>query len=74
MVGAAVAVASRVQAAELCLTGQKASFERIYEAAAVAAESITPLDDLRGSEAYRRQMVQVQVKRTLADLFGLNLE
>ena len=74
VVGAAVAVASRVQAAELCLTGQKASFERIYEAAAVAAKSITPLDDLRGSEAYRRQMVQVQVKRTLADLFGLNLE
>lgn len=74
VIGAAVAVASRVQAAELCLAGQAPSLERIYEAAASAAASITALDDLRGSQAYRRQMVQVQVKRTLAELFELNLE
>ncbi len=74
VIGASVAVASRVKAAELCLAGQAPTLERIYEAAAKAAASITPLDDLRGSEAYRRQMVQVQVRRTLAQLFELNLE
>jgi carbon-monoxide dehydrogenase medium subunit len=74
VVGAAVAVASRLQVAELCLVGKAPSLELIYEAASTGAASITPLDDLRGSEAYRRQMMLVQIKRTLAHLFELNQE
>ena len=41
---------------------------------AAAAMAISPLDDLRGSAAYRRQMVQVQVRRTLAKVFDLKVE
>jgi aerobic carbon-monoxide dehydrogenase medium subunit len=74
VVGAAVPVAGRVQKAELCLIGHAPSVERIHEAAATAALAITPLDDLRGSAAYRRQMVQVQVRRTLAKLFDIKVE
>lgn len=71
VVGAAVAVTQRVGAAEDCLLGQTPSLERIDAAAQAAMASITPLDDLRGSAAYRRDMVGVQVRRTLAQLFNL---
>lgn len=74
VVGASVPVAGRLHQAEQCLLGGVPSLERIQEAAAAAANAITPLDDLRGSAAYRRQMVQVQVRRTLAQLFELNAE
>ncbi len=74
VVGAAVPVAGRVMSAEQCLVGQAPSMERIHEAAAAAAAAISPLDDLRGNASYRRQMVQVQVRRTLARLFDLKVE
>jgi carbon-monoxide dehydrogenase medium subunit len=63
-----------VQQAELCLIGHTPTVERIHQVAAAAALAITPLDDLRGSAAYRRQMVQVQVRRTLAKVFDLKVE
>jgi carbon-monoxide dehydrogenase medium subunit len=53
------------------LLGQAPSWERIEAAADAAMASIAPLDDLRGSAAYRREMVGVQVRRTLAQLFNL---
>jgi carbon-monoxide dehydrogenase medium subunit len=71
VVGAAVAVTQRIGAAEDCLLGHAPSLERIESAAQSAMASITPLDDLRGSAAYRREMVGVQVRRTLAQLFNL---
>ena len=71
VVGAAVAVTQRIRAAEDCLLGHAPSLERIESAAQSAMASITPLDDLRGSAAYRREMVGVQVRRTLAQLFNL---
>ncbi len=74
VIGAAVPVAGRVTAAELCLTGHAPSMERIHQAAAAAAEAISPLDDLRGSAQYRKQMVQVQVRRTLSKLLELKDE
>ena len=74
VIGAAVAVASHVQEAERLLTGHAPSQERIEQAAAAAAASIAPLDDLRASAEYRRQMVKVQVRRTLARLLDLGEE
>jgi carbon-monoxide dehydrogenase medium subunit len=71
VVGAAVAVTQRIGAAEDWLSGHAPSLERIESAAQSAMASITPLDDLRGSAAYRREMVGVQVRRTLAQLFNL---
>ena len=71
VVGAAVAVTQRIGAAEDCLLGHVPSEERIESAAAAAVASISPLDDLRGSAAYRREMVGVQVRRTLTQLFNL---
>jgi carbon-monoxide dehydrogenase medium subunit len=71
VIGAAVAVTQRVGAAEDCLLGHAPSWERIEAAANAAMSSITPLDDLRGSADYRRDMVGVQVRRTLAQLFNL---
>ena len=37
-------------------------------------DTIKVLDDARGSAAYRRAMVRVQVERTLADAFDVALE
>jgi carbon-monoxide dehydrogenase medium subunit len=66
-----VAVTQRVFTAEDCLLGHAPSWERIEAAAHAAMGSIVPLDDLRGSSSYRRDMVGVQVRRTLAQLFNL---
>jgi carbon-monoxide dehydrogenase medium subunit len=71
VIGAAVAVTQRVGPAEDCLLGHAPSWERIEAAAHAAMVSIAPLDDLRGSSSYRRDMVGVQVRRTLAQLFNL---
>lgn len=69
VVGAAVPVPGRIAAAEACLVGRAVTPERIEEAAAAAAAAIDPLDDLRGSADYRRAMVRVQLRRTLAAMF-----
>jgi carbon-monoxide dehydrogenase medium subunit len=74
VIGAAVPVARRVEQAELCLAGYAPSRQRIEEAAAFAAQSISPIDDLRGSAAYRSQIVQVELRRTLAKLFDIDME
>jgi len=74
VVGAAVPVPARLAEAEACLVGQAPSRERIDAAARAAAEAITPLDDLRGNADYRRAMVEVQLRRSLAALFDLAQE
>lgn len=72
VVGAAVPVPRRLPRAEAWLTGQRITGERLAEAAALAAEEINPIDDLRGSAEYRRHIVRVQTARCLAGLFGLD--
>ena len=39
----------------------------------IVAADITPVSDLRGSADFRREMVRVNVRRTVAELFGLDL-
>jgi carbon-monoxide dehydrogenase medium subunit len=55
----------RAQAAEEVLIGKPLSDDIISEAARLAMDAASPIDDIRGSAAYRRHMVEVCVRRSL---------
>ena len=55
----------RVGTAEDLLCNQPVTPELITQAARLAAEASNPIDDVRGSAAYRRRMVEVLVRRLL---------
>ncbi|MCO5192787.1 MAG: FAD binding domain-containing protein [Anaerolineae bacterium] len=55
-------------AAESHLVGKRLTDDVIAEAAALAAQTATPIDDLRGSADYRSNMIRIMVKRTLTTL------
>ena len=69
--GASTPIPARVPRAEALLEGKAVTSELAAEAAAAAAEDIFAISDARGDEAYRRAMVRVVVRRTLAALFDL---
>ncbi len=54
--------------AESYLAGKKLTDEVIAEAARLAMEASRPIDDIRGSAAYRREMVRVITARGLRSL------
>lgn len=56
----------RAQAAEAVLEGQMLSASLIEQAAAAAAAAAKPIDDVRGSAEYRREMVAVIAGRALS--------
>jgi carbon-monoxide dehydrogenase medium subunit len=55
----------RAKSAEALLDGQAPTADRIAQAAARAMEESSPIDDIRASGAYRKDQVQVLVKRLL---------
>lgn len=55
----------RATAAEAILAGEKLTPAVIAEAARLAAEAASPISDIRGSAAYRRQVTEVVVRRLL---------
>ena len=55
----------RARTAEGLLAGQAPCDSLIEEAAAAAAQECRPIDDLRASKEYRRQMARVLVRRLL---------
>ncbi len=59
------AVPLRASASEAALIGKKLTDETIAEAAKLASEDCSPSADLRGSEAYKRDMVRILVKRII---------
>ncbi len=65
VVGGATIRPTRMLAAESALTGTRdgAGFA---DAAAAAAADVDPIADVRGSRAYKREMVRVHVQRALA--------
>ena len=63
--GAVAPTPVRAGPAERLLVGHDLSPERIERAAQAAAESARPIDDQRGSAAYRRHLVTVLTRRTL---------
>lgn len=69
--GGADRVPMRSTAAEAVLINAPASLETVETAAAAAAEASSPVTDAVASEWYRRQMIMVQLKRTLSGMLGL---
>lgn len=55
----------RAAAAEAVLAGEKLTPAVIGEAARLAGEAASPISDIRGSAAYRRQVAEVVVRRLL---------
>lgn len=64
--GAVAPVVFRARVAETMLEGEALTPPLINAAAAVAAEASRPIDDIRASADYRRDMVRVLVRRLLS--------
>jgi xanthine dehydrogenase iron-sulfur cluster and FAD-binding subunit A len=59
----------RARAAEDFLAGKSLTLEVCREAAAIAREAVTPIDDVRGSAAYRLQTLGNLLAHTLEELW-----
>ncbi len=55
--------------AEGILSGQKISTELLDQASVAAMDSVTPIDDVRGSARYRKQMVKNLTREALTDVW-----
>lgn len=66
--GAVAPVIIHAQEAENYLAGKLITDEIFEEAARIAMNSATPIDDIRGSAAYRREMVRVCTLRGLKSI------
>lgn len=60
----------RARAVEDALRGERLTRELIQEAAALVRDEVDPLDDVRGSARYKREMARVWTARTLEALAG----
>ena len=69
--GAAAAVPFRATAAEDLLRGRTPEPALIDEAAALVRDATDPVDDVRGSAAYKRDMAEVWTRRALRRLTAL---
>jgi carbon-monoxide dehydrogenase medium subunit len=57
----------RAKEAERVLLGSKVEETLVREAARCASEESRPISDIRGSEAYRRVMVDVMTQRAIEE-------
>lgn len=73
VVGAATTVPTRAREAEVFLEGKPITAATAVKAAEIAASGIEPISDIRGSAAYRRDMVRVVARRTIERLCGLEV-
>ncbi|MDR0205585.1 MAG: xanthine dehydrogenase family protein subunit M [Delftia acidovorans] len=73
VVGASTPIPVRQRRAEDFLEGRAITWAVAAEAGEIVAADIKPVSDLRGSADFRREMVRVNVRRTVAELFGLDL-
>jgi CO/xanthine dehydrogenase FAD-binding subunit len=64
-IGAAAPRPVRAQEAEAALVGQPLKADVIAEVARLAAQATRPVDDIRGTAAYRQRMAEVMVRRLL---------
>jgi carbon-monoxide dehydrogenase medium subunit len=63
--GAVAPTPVRARPAEDLLRGKTPDKDAVEEAAALAAASVSPIDDVRSSAAYRRAMVRVLTRRAI---------
>ena len=68
--GAAATTPVHAHSVEQALRGQRLDATKITEAAALVRDEVDPLDDLRGSAAYKREMARVWTRRALEELFS----
>lgn len=66
--GAVAPLIIHAHEAEEFLAGKKLTAKNIARAAELAQQSARPIDDIRGSAAYRSEMVKVAVTQVLSDL------
>lgn len=66
--GAVTPIITHATKAEKFLVGKKLTDKNIAQAAELAIKSATPIDDVRGSANYRREMVRVITKRGLISI------
>ncbi len=71
VVGASTPIPARLARAESFLDGKTITLDIAAEAADIVAADILAMSDSRGSEEFRRDMVRVVAKRTIANLFDL---
>lgn len=67
--GAAAPTPLRFPAEEEALRGRRFTPELAERAARACGEAVRPIDDLRASAAYRKEMVRVLVRRGLAECY-----
>ena len=63
--GAVAPVPMRAKKAEAVLMGKPLTNELIEQAAQIASEEAKPIDDIRGSAEYRKEIVRVLTQRTI---------
>ncbi|HEX8968310.1 MAG TPA: xanthine dehydrogenase family protein subunit M [Chloroflexota bacterium] len=66
--GAAATTPIHARGVEDALRGQRLDAQTIKDAAALVREEVDPLDDLRGSAGYKREMARVWTQRALQEL------
>jgi carbon-monoxide dehydrogenase medium subunit len=66
--GAAATVPVHARNVENALRGQRLDAQKIKDAAALVRDEVDPLDDLRGSANYKREMARVWTQRALQEL------
>jgi aerobic carbon-monoxide dehydrogenase medium subunit len=66
--GAAATVPVHARKVEDALRGQRLDAQTIKDAAALVRDEVDPLDDLRGSAGYKREMARVWTQRALQEL------
>lgn len=71
-VGASTAVATRLRRAEAFLEGRTVTADVAAQVADIVAADIEPISDARGAADFRRDVVRVVARRTVAGLFGFD--
>jgi carbon-monoxide dehydrogenase medium subunit len=66
--GAAATTPVHARNVENALRGQRLDAQKIKDAAALVRDEVDPLDDLRGSAGYKREMARVWTQRALQEL------
>ena len=66
--GAAATTPVHARNVENALRGQRLDAQKIKDASALVRDEVDPLDDLRGSAGYKREMARVWTQRALQEL------